>query len=164
MLLTLSIIVVGQQIDWNRDEANAQIPGRQADFNFIVEIEGITAGKFAEVGGLPAEIEVIEYQDGDAPLVRKRPGRTKYSNITLKRGYSTNNDLFQWTQQVANGDQKRRSASLIVQNGRGEEVERWNLFECFPAKWNGLSQIGEGATLAIDKIEIAVERVERVLR
>ncbi|MCB1185762.1 type VI secretion system tube protein Hcp [bacterium] len=30
---------------------------------------------------------VIEYQDGNDLILRKRPGRTKYSNITLKRGY-----------------------------------------------------------------------------
>ena len=29
----------------------------------------------------------IEYQDGDDLVLRKRPGRTKYSNITLERGY-----------------------------------------------------------------------------
>ncbi|MCB1219403.1 MAG: type VI secretion system tube protein Hcp [Planctomycetales bacterium] len=30
---------------------------------------------------------VIEYQDGNDLILRKRPGRTKYSNITLKRGF-----------------------------------------------------------------------------
>jgi hypothetical protein len=31
----------------------------------------------------------IEYQDGDDLLLRKRPGRTKYGNITLSKAYAT---------------------------------------------------------------------------
>ncbi len=33
------------------------------------------------------------YSLGDDPLLRKRPGRVKYGNITLKRGYSLGEDL-----------------------------------------------------------------------
>lgn len=43
-------------------------------------------GAFKNVDGLSVEQEVIEYQDGTDAATRKRPGRTKYNNITLKRG------------------------------------------------------------------------------
>lgn len=56
-------------------------------YRFAVEIEGVTTGAFQEVSGLSMEVEVVEYLDGDDLLLRKRSGRTKYSNITLKRGY-----------------------------------------------------------------------------
>ena len=42
-------------------------------FNFIIEIEGLTAGRFKAVDGLDSETEVIEYQDGDDLILRKRP-------------------------------------------------------------------------------------------
>ena len=57
-------------------------------FNFSVEIENVTVGRFKSVDGLDSETEVIEYQDGDDMILRKRPGRTKYSNVVLKRGYA----------------------------------------------------------------------------
>ena len=34
-------------------------------YNFTVEISGVAAGYFKGVDGLSAEIEVIEFQDGD---------------------------------------------------------------------------------------------------
>ncbi|OJJ19575.1 hypothetical protein BKI52_22470 [marine bacterium AO1-C] len=34
-------------------------------YNFMVEISGVAAGYFKGVDGLNAEIEVIEFQDGD---------------------------------------------------------------------------------------------------
>ena len=62
--------------------------GREHDhigqFNFTIEIEGVNAGHFKSVDGLSAEIEVIEYQDGDDLFLRKRPGRAKFGDITLK--------------------------------------------------------------------------------
>ena len=63
------------------------------NFNFRVEIEGITVAAFRNVEGLESETEVIEYQDGDDIYLRKRPGRTKYSNIVLKKGYIATRDL-----------------------------------------------------------------------
>ena len=65
-------------------------------FNFSVEIENVTVGRFKSVDGLDSETEVIEYQDGDDLILRKRPGRTKYSNVILKRGYADKGMLELW--------------------------------------------------------------------
>ncbi|MDP3093880.1 MAG: phage tail protein [bacterium] len=40
---------------------------------------------FKDISGLESETEIIEIKDGDDMTIRKRPGRTKYSNITLER-------------------------------------------------------------------------------
>ena len=48
-------------------------------YNFTIDIEGVNAGYFKGVDGLQAEIEVIEFQDGDDYFLRKRPGRAKFS-------------------------------------------------------------------------------------
>lgn len=59
-------------------------------YNFMVEISGVSAGYFKGVDGLSAEIEVIEYQDGDDIILRKRPGRTK---LTLRDGVAVGEKL-----------------------------------------------------------------------
>jgi elongation factor Tu len=39
----------------------------------------------------------LKAADGDDPVARKRPGRVKYSNNTLKRGYvSSGGDVYVW--------------------------------------------------------------------
>ena len=60
-----------------------------AQYNFLVEIDGITRAGFTEVGGLDTEQDIIEYREGgDTATKRKLPGLRKYSNITLKRGFT----------------------------------------------------------------------------
>lgn len=131
-------------------------------FNFKVEINGVTTGAFKAVDGLDSETEVIEYQDGDDLLLRKRPGRTKYSNITLKRGYVNSDELWQWRKRVMEGKVERKSGSIILCNDHGKEVVRYNFFEAWPCKWKGFSLDGKGTDTAIEELEFVVERWERI--
>ncbi len=131
-------------------------------FNFKVEIDGVTMGAFKQVEGLDSETEVIEYQDGDDNLLRKRPGRTKYSNIVLKRGYVNTEDLWQWRKHVMEGKVQRKSGSIILCNDSGGEVMRYNFFEAWPCKWKGFSLDGKGTDVAVEELEFVVERWERV--
>jgi phage tail-like protein len=71
-------------------------------FNFTVEIEGMTVGGFSEVSGLTQETTIIEYRNGDEKYgtVRKIPGHMKYNNIVLKRGWTKDKSLWDWRKQV----------------------------------------------------------------
>jgi phage tail-like protein len=132
-------------------------------FNFTVEIQNVTVGRFKSVDGLDSETEVIEYQDGDDLILRKRPGRTKYSNVILKRGYADKgmNELWEWRKKVMDGRVDRRSGSVILQNDNGEEVARYNFEGGWPCKWKGWDLDGKGSDTAVEEIELAVERIYR---
>lgn len=131
-------------------------------FNFKVEINGVTTAAFKNVEGLDSETEVIEYQDGDDITLRKRPGRTKYSNITFKRGYVSTDELWNWRKTVMEGKVQRKDGSVILCNDNGEEVCRYNFFEAWPCKWKGFQLDGKGNDSAVEEIELAVERLERI--
>jgi len=130
-------------------------------FNFKVEIEGVTVGAFKNVEGLDSETEVIEYQDGDDIIARKRPGRTKYSNITLKRGYINTDELWQWRKKVIEGKVERKSGSVILCADDGSEIVRYNFFESWPSKWKGFTLDGKGGDVTVEEVELAVEKIER---
>ena len=130
-------------------------------FNFKVEIEGVTVGAFRNVEGLDSETEVVEYQDGDDIILRKRPGRTKYSNLTFKRGYVNTDELWQWRKKVIEGKVERKSGSVILCADDGSEIMRYNFFESWPCKWKGFSLDGKGADVTVEEIELAVEKIER---
>jgi hypothetical protein len=49
---------------------------------FSVEVAGVPI-TVDSISGLGAEVEVIQFQDGDDLILRKRPGRTSYATITL---------------------------------------------------------------------------------
>jgi phage tail-like protein len=130
-------------------------------FNFKVEIEGVTVGAFKNVEGLDSETEVIEYQDGDDIIARKRPGRTKYSNVTLKRGYINTDELWKWRKKVIEGKVERKSGSVILCADDGSEVCRYNFFEAWPSKWKGFTLDGKGGDVTVEEVELAVEKIER---
>ena len=84
-----------------------------AGFNFRVEIDGITVAAFSECSGLSSETSVVEYREGGEPRIRKLPGQTKFSNITLKRGVTEDRTLWEWRQTVVNGKVERRNGSVV---------------------------------------------------
>ena len=130
-------------------------------YNFKVEIEGVTVGAFTEVGGLEVVAEVLETSDGNDLLVRKRPGRTTYTNIVLRRGFTNTDELWNWLKKVIDGQVERRSGSIVICDDVGDEIMRYNFFEAWPCRWktNLLSARHRGTL--IEEIEIVTEKIER---
>ena len=55
-----------------------------AQFNFIVELDGLEVAGFTEVSGLATESDVIEYREGsEEATVRKLPGLRKWFSPIL---------------------------------------------------------------------------------
>src|SRR5436305_800928 len=143
-------------------------PGQQPvfyrAFQFSVEIDGISQARFQEVGGLDATVDVTEYrQGGDILNNRKFPGLTKHSNLSLKRGYTDDQQLWKWFEDVMTGrtENIRKNISVVQLDMAGQEVYRWNLFQAFPVKYTAPAFNAKGNDLAIETLEIAYERVER---
>lgn len=143
-------------------------PGQQPvyyrAFQFMVEIDGVSNARFQEVSGLDATTDVIEYREGGTLLgPRKLPGQTKHSNLTLKRGYIDDTQLFDWYESVMSGrtESIRRNISVVQLDMAGLEVFRWNLFDAFPVKYMAASYNATGNELSIETLEVAYERIER---
>jgi phage tail-like protein len=131
------------------------------NFNFRVEIEGVTQGAFQSIDGLEANVEVVEFQDGDDLMLHKRPGRVSYSNIVLRRGYTASEELWQWMKATLDGTVERKAGSVILAADDGSEILRYNFFEAWPCRWKGFELDGKGTGVAIEELEIAVEKIER---
>ena len=132
------------------------------NFRFRVEIEGLTSTGFAEVSGLSATAEVIEYREGaDVTSTRKLPGLITYPNVTLKRGITTSRELFDWWTTVVKGSVQRRNVVIILLDDDRKEVLRWILREAWVAKYEVGELNAEGTDVAIESIELAHEGFER---
>ncbi|MGO4777462.1 phage tail protein, partial [Lysobacter sp. 2RAB21] len=92
-------------------------------FNFLVDLgDGVTdkpqAG-FQEVSGIGMEVTVSEYRTGNAKenSVMKITGMNKSTDVTLKRGVIGVLNLYQWLNQIRNGDQlAMRDVNIHLQN------------------------------------------------
>jgi phage tail-like protein len=133
------------------------------NFSFLVEIGGITQAGFSDCSGFGASTDPIEYREGgETKTVRKLPGLTKYTNITLKWGLTDSRELYNWYRDVVNGKIERKSGSIILLDLEGNEKVRWNFFEAWPTKWDGPDFTAKGNDVAIETLELAHEKVERV--
>ncbi|MCB1490443.1 MAG: phage tail protein [Rhodobiaceae bacterium] len=130
-------------------------------YNFKVEIEGVTVAAFQRVEGLDSITEVIEFQDGEDIILRKRPGRTRYGNIVLTRGYTHSDELWTWRKAVVDGKVERKAGSIIILADDASEIGRYNFFEGWPCRWTFGPLDGRADFTMIEILEIAVEKIER---
>lgn len=125
-------------------------------FNFLVEIQGLVVGGFSEVSGLQVEVEVEDYREGGRnEFVHKLAGATRYpANLVLKHGLMDSRTLWEWHQRVRLGNIDRRNGSVILKNGTGAEVWRWNFIGAYPVRWNGPDLRGGTAEVALETLEL----------
>ena len=141
--------------------ATAQITDPYGNFNFLVEIDGITRAAFQECSGFDATIDVTEQREGgDNQTVRKLPGLTNYSNIQLKWGMTDDDELYDWHRKAVLGDIERKNGSIVLLNRKGEEVKRWNFVRAWPTKWDGPDFNATSSEVAIESLEIVHEGLE----
>ena len=143
------------------------VTGKRVDpfrnYNFLVEIQGIAQASFMECSGLESTTEVISNREGGQnTTVRKHPGKTTYTDITLKWGMTSSNELAAWRQQIIDGIILRKSGSIVVYDTANKtEVGRWNFVDAWPTKWTGPSFNASDNQMAVETLVLAHEGISR---
>ena len=131
------------------------------NYHFLLEVSGAVLGRFANVEGLSAEVEVVEFRSGgDETTIIKVPGRTRYGDITLERGYTASDDLWSWMQSVIDGPLVRKNGSIRVISGNGTELARFNFFDAWPSRYALGVEAANGNDIAIEALTLTVERID----
>lgn len=133
-----------------------------ATFKFHVAVGDITEAAFTECSGLEMSTEVFKYIEGGCnDYVHKFPVRTEYSNVTLKRGFTTSNELFKWYRELEDALRQGKSFNFrnvtitLQKTVNQNEVMRWTLEKAFPVKWVGPTFNSGEAAVAIETLEFA---------
>ncbi len=128
-------------------------------YNFVLEIDKVARGTFAEVGGLSAEGDAVDYREGSdlQSNVRKLTGLRKYTNITLKRGYTADKSLWQWYMNIVNGVADRRNVTIVLMNEARQPVLRWNAEAAWINKIEGPGLKASGNEVAMESVELVHE-------
>jgi phage tail-like protein len=128
-------------------------------FNFRLEIDGLTVGSFRECSGLAADGNAVEYREGtDVPRsVRKLIGLQTYSNVTLKRGQTTNPELWNWYRNIVNGLPDRRHGSVILMDEQRKDVMRWSIENMWIKKIEAPSFNATANEVAVESVELVHE-------
>jgi phage tail-like protein len=134
------------------------------NFKFRVEIDGVAEAAFSEVAIGETSTEAIDYREGTEPNhVRKLPGMTKYGNITLKRGVTDSQVIYQWHKDIVDGKigEKRKSITIVVIDEAGKDKARFVVSECWPTKYDPSDLNGKGNEVLIELLELVNEGIER---
>ncbi len=134
-----------------------------ATFKFHVEIGEIKEAAFTECSGLELATDVFEYQEGGLnEYSHKLPGRTKLSNVTLKRGFAKSNELYKWYFEMeknlltpGKAITRQRVTITLHSTATKDELMRWTLNEAFPVKWVGPTFNAGEVAIAIETLEFA---------
>lgn len=137
-------------------------------FNFLVDLgdgntEGPQAG-FQEMSPIGMEVTVVEYRNGNhrenSPM--KITGLQKVADVTLKRGIIGSLNLYQWLNDIRNGNQNSlRTVTIQLQNeDHTEIVQTWKLLRARIIKHTSGPFNAKGSDVAMEEIVLAYERLE----
>lgn len=137
-------------------------PYPYTSFRFRIEIGGVIVAHVSEVTGLQVETETEPYEEGGVnDFVYQLPKRTKYQNITLKRGITDLDEMWRWHQDVVNGIFERKDGSIILMDIKGEDKWWWNFSKAYPVKWTGPDLRANSNTVAFETIVLAHHGIKK---
>jgi phage tail-like protein len=137
-------------------------------FNFLVDLgdgntDGPSAG-FQEVSGLGMEVTVAEYRNGNSKenSAIKITGLSKATDVTMKRGIIGSLNLYQWLDQIRNGDQGAlRTVTVQLQSeDHTSVVQTWKLLRARIIKLTSGPLNARGADVAMEEMVLGYERLE----
>ena len=137
-------------------------------FNFLVDLgdgnaEGAQAG-FQEVSGLSSDVVVTEYRNGNAKenSVMKLTGLNRVSDVTLKRGLMGSLGLYDWFNDIRNGNSKAlRTVTIRLMNeDHSDVVMTWKLLRARIIKHTSGPFNAKGTDVAMEEMVLAYERLE----
>ena len=137
-------------------------------FNFLVDLgtgttDGPEAG-FQECSNIGMEVTVAEYRNGNEKenSVRKITGLNKATDVTLKRGVIGSLNLYNWLNDIRNGNQSAtRTVVIQLQNeDHTEIVQTWKLLRARIIKHVSGPMNAKGTDVAMEELTLSYERLE----
>lgn len=129
-------------------------------FHFKVEFIGLGNDndvRFQAVSGLSLEYDTETYKEGgENRFEHKLPGRTKYSDLTLKRGMLLDSEVMNW---VLDGLQNRsfspRQVNISLLNAEHQPLRTWAVQRAWPRKWSVADLNAQENSVLIETLELS---------
>jgi phage tail-like protein len=139
-------------------------------FNFAVEIQvdgvamQVCDAAFAECDGLEMTMDVKTIREGGNNGKEIRlTGGFKYGQVTMKRGMTSNFELWNWFNLMLINPSLRGKAQVVLYANDGETVRaRFLLSRCVPVKLKSPPLNAKDGAVAIEELQLAYETLTLV--
>lgn len=128
----------------------------------LTQPAGFHEGKafFKSVSGLKYETEVVDVRVGGLnQSTLKLPGSTKFGNIVLKRGFTSDTALVKWRELwlYGTGARVRCDGTIVQLDNALQKVCSWKFLRAWPCKWELTEFDASKNELGIETLELAHE-------
>jgi phage tail-like protein len=119
----------------------------------------VCSGAFAECTGIEANMETKVIKEGGQNYgVNQRVGPTTFATVVLKRGISTNRNLFQIFNAVSTGAYAPRlQVTINLFETDGSAVLAWQLDRALPVKFKFADLNARGMEIGIEELHLVHE-------
>ena len=130
---------------------------------FEVKLDNGVTGMFSDASGLAVEIQVVEVSlSAKDTVTRKRPGTTKYSEITLKRTLSADRSFWDWIKSICDGRKDfRTSGAIMMYDIAGTVIGNWSFSNAWPSKWTASDLSVDTDDPMQEEVTLQVELLKR---
>ncbi len=136
-------------------------------FAFGVEFQDRITGYFTEVSDIGSESEVVEHkvvnEDSKETIIQKQPGRLTWGDVTLKRGVTDNLDVWEWRQDVVEGNLEaaRKNGTITAYDSQWNPVAQWEVVNAWPSKVDGPAPKADSTDYLVEEMVLVHEGIKR---
>lgn len=129
-------------------------------FHFKVEFVGIGNDndiRFQSVSGLSIEYDTESFKEGgENRFEHKLPVRTKYADLSLKRGMLTDSKVVEWCLKAfENREFQPVQVNVLLLNENHQPIKRWEVIDAWPKKWSVSDLNAQENGLVIETLDLA---------
>ena len=133
-------------------------------FHFKVEVLGLPGVaddlRFTEVAGLSFEVAAEEVPEGgENRYVQKYPGRTKFTDLVLKRGLLRRSEVWNWVERCVDTLQiEPKDVNVTLLNEAHEPLMTWHLVKAWPVKWSVSDLNAANNSFVVESLQLSYQR------
>lgn len=133
-------------------------------FHFKVEVLGLPGLaddlRFTEVSGLSFEAAAEEVPEGgENRYVQKYPGRTKFTDVVLKRGLLKNSEVWNWVERCTDTLQiEPKDVDVTLLDESHEPLMTWHLVNAWPVKWAVSDLSASNNSFVVESLQLSYQR------
>lgn len=126
----------------------------------------ISAGKdisrefrFQEVNGLEVELEMESIvEGGQNRFTWQLPKRTRYSDLTLKRGMVVGSEIVKWCRDaLENFNFSPANVQVSLLNEKHEPIQSWFVINAIPKKWSVSGFNAQENSIVIESLTLSYQ-------